>query len=143
MTTNNEPIFDDGSDLSMLQELETEDVIFETGQGKKYRFRMSSLVPADLVEARKRMARKQVDSDEQELFLVFLALRKNHPKLKWNGFRKINLKWEMKLIATLYQMNGMDDIFRAINPTARPEDTTELPELDADDGFSEDDLPDI
>lgn len=110
-------VMNDGSDLSVLQELETEEVVFGSGDNQHV-FIMTSLVPADLVETRKRVARKMVDQDEQELFMCFLALRKHHKQMKWKEFRTINMAAQMRFIACMFRMNGMNDVFRAINPTA-------------------------
>lgn len=135
----------DGSDLSFLQQLETEEVVFVTATGEPHIFIMTSLVPADLTETRKRVARKQVEQDEQELFLCFLALHKCHKHLKWKEFRRINMAAQMKFIAVMFKMNGMNDVFRAINPTAdggNEPSGADIGEIDSDE-YDETELTDI
>lgn len=102
--------------LAALQELETTEVEFPDPDSEDgvQMIKLSSLVTADVAEARHKVKRGTVDKDEEELYLAFLSVKKNDDSVEWNEFRMINMKFRLRFISALFKLNGMDEIFRTV-----------------------------
>lgn len=101
-------------DFSDLFELEAEPVTVG-----EHIIQVTPLTAADIKYARKAVQLKQITADDAELFMAWLAIKREQPSISWKDFSgKWLPRYQNLVLAKVIVMNGFLEIREAIDGRA-------------------------